>query len=109
MLHVADQRPRAPRYQRLLDELNHATVAAFAGAGWRPELVATEGADRDDILARDPAALPGATSNHCYFCWYVLTRGLANGVGGGGGQVGGWTGSRPNYAGELIQLGVRRG
>jgi hypothetical protein len=62
---------------------------------------------RDEILARDPAALPGATSNHCYFCWYVLTRGLANGVGGGGGQVGGWTGARPNYAGELIQLGVR--
>lgn len=30
---------------------------------------------RDDILARDPAALPGATSNHCYFCWYVLTKG----------------------------------
>jgi hypothetical protein len=53
---------------------------------------------RDEILARDPTALPGATSNHCYFCWYVLTRGLAPGVAGGGGQVGNWTG-------ELIQLG----
>ena len=63
---------------------------------------------RDEILSRDPNALPGATSNHCYFCWYVLTRGLASGVGGGGGQVGDWTGSRPNFAGELIQLGVRR-
>ncbi|HKA07397.1 MAG TPA: radical SAM protein [Gemmataceae bacterium] len=63
---------------------------------------------RDEILARDPDALPGVTSNHCYFCWYVLTRGLANGVGGGGGQIGNWTGSRPNYAGEVIQLGVRR-
>jgi pyruvate-formate lyase-activating enzyme len=63
---------------------------------------------RDEILARDPKALPGATSNHCYFCWYVLTRGLAAGVGGGGGQVGDWTGSRPNYAGELLQLGLRR-
>jgi pyruvate-formate lyase-activating enzyme len=31
---------------------------------------------RDEILARDPAALPGATSNHCYFCWYVLTKGV---------------------------------
>jgi pyruvate-formate lyase-activating enzyme len=31
---------------------------------------------RDEILARDPQALPGATSNHCYFCWYVLTRGI---------------------------------
>jgi MoaA/NifB/PqqE/SkfB family radical SAM enzyme len=61
---------------------------------------------RDEVLARDPEALPGATTNHCYFCWYVLTRGLANGVNGGGGQVGGWTGTRPNQAGELIQLGV---
>jgi pyruvate-formate lyase-activating enzyme len=59
---------------------------------------------RDDILARDPQALPGATSNHCYFCWYVLTRGLAESMPGGGGQVGNWTGERPN----LIQLGVRK-
>jgi MoaA/NifB/PqqE/SkfB family radical SAM enzyme len=59
---------------------------------------------RDEILARDPQALPGATSNHCYFCWYVLTRGLAEEMPGGGGQVGNWTGERPN----LIQLGVRR-
>jgi hypothetical protein len=29
---------------------------------------------RDEILARDPDALPGATSNHCYFCWYVLSK-----------------------------------
>jgi hypothetical protein len=50
--------------------------------------------------------LPGATSNHCYFCWYVLTRGLAAGVNGGGGQVGNWTGERPNYTGGLIQLGL---
>jgi pyruvate-formate lyase-activating enzyme len=62
---------------------------------------------RAEILARDPPALPGATSNHCYFCWYILTRGLAAGVSGGGGQVGHWTGVRPNYAGELIQLGIR--
>ena len=61
---------------------------------------------RAEIMARDPAAFPGATSNHCYFCWYVLTRGLANGVGGGGGQVGNWVGTKPNYAGELIQVGV---
>jgi MoaA/NifB/PqqE/SkfB family radical SAM enzyme len=62
---------------------------------------------REEVLARDPAALPGATSNHCYFCWYVLTRGLASGVDGGGGQVGNWTGPRPNYTGELIQIGIR--
>jgi pyruvate-formate lyase-activating enzyme len=61
---------------------------------------------RDEILARDPTALPGATSNHCFFCWYVLTHGLASGVPGGGGQVGNWTGQRPNYAGELIQVGI---
>jgi organic radical activating enzyme len=30
---------------------------------------------RDEILARDPDALPGKTSNHCFFCWYVLTQG----------------------------------
>ncbi|HMC89337.1 MAG TPA: radical SAM protein [Gemmataceae bacterium] len=61
---------------------------------------------RDEILARDPDALPGATSNHCYFCWHVLTRGLAGGVPGGGGQIGNWTGTRPNQQGELIQLGI---
>jgi pyruvate-formate lyase-activating enzyme len=61
---------------------------------------------RDEILARDPNVLPGATSNHCLFCWHVLTRGLASGVNGGGGQIGGWTGTRPNSAGELIQIGV---
>jgi pyruvate-formate lyase-activating enzyme len=63
---------------------------------------------REEIRRRDPEAFPGATSNHCFFCWYVLTRGLAEGVAGGGGQVGGWTGERPNFAGELIQLGMRR-
>jgi MoaA/NifB/PqqE/SkfB family radical SAM enzyme len=56
---------------------------------------------RAEVLARDPGALPGATSNHCYFCWYLLTRGLAAGLPGGGGQVGNWTGPR-----ELVQLGL---
>jgi len=58
---------------------------------------------RDDILARNPEAFPGATTNHCYFCWYVLTRGLADSMPGGGGQVGNWTGHRPN----LVQLGIK--
>ena len=31
---------------------------------------------RAEILARDPDALPGATSNHCFFCWYVLSKGV---------------------------------
>jgi MoaA/NifB/PqqE/SkfB family radical SAM enzyme len=63
---------------------------------------------RDEILARDPSALPEATSNHCFFCWYVLTRGLAAGVEGGGGQVGNWTGLRPGQVGELVQLDVSK-
>jgi MoaA/NifB/PqqE/SkfB family radical SAM enzyme len=62
---------------------------------------------RDEILARDPQALPAATSNHCFFCWYVLTHGLADGVNGGGGQIGNWTGARPNHSGELLQIGLR--
>ncbi len=48
---------------------------------------------RDEIFARDPNALPGATSNHCYFCWYVLARGAFDSTRtnstdrlGGGGQ-----------------------
>ncbi len=76
----------------------------YVGKVFREGLLAI----RDEILARDPDALPGATSNQCYLCWYVLTRGLAAGVNGGGGQVGGWTGSQPNYTGELLQIGVRR-
>lgn len=74
----------------------------YVGKVFRDGLLAV----RDEILSRDPNALPGATSNQCYFCWWVLTRGLATGVGGGGGQVGGWTGDRPNFAGELLQLGL---
>jgi hypothetical protein len=62
---------------------------------------------REEILKRDPNALPAATSNHCFFCWYVLTRGLASGVPGGGGQIGNWTGTLPNHEGELVQLGIR--
>ena len=27
-------------------------------------------------MTPDPNALPGATSNHCYFCWYVLSKAL---------------------------------
>ena len=28
------------------------------------------------ILTNDPNAFPAATSNHCFFCWYVLTKNL---------------------------------
>ncbi len=33
---------------------------------------------KDDILARDPDAFPGETTNHCYFCWHVLTKNLVS-------------------------------
>jgi len=99
--------------QLTIGNIYHDTVARivhrarrhpYVGKVFREGLTAV----RDEILARDPDALPGATSNQCYFCWYVLTRGLAAGVSGGGGQVGGWTGPRPNYKGELIQVGLLR-
>lgn len=84
------------------DILARARAHPYVGKVFREGLSAI----RAEILARDPNALPGATTNHCYFCWYVLTRGLAAGVSGGGGQVGDWTGTRPNFAGELLQLGL---
>jgi hypothetical protein len=87
------------------DIVKRARRHPYVGKVFREGLTAI----RDEILARDPGALPGATSNHCFFCWYVLTRGMAAGVPGGGGQVGSWTGERPNYAGELIQLGMLKG
>src|SRR5262249_48626766 len=31
---------------------------------------------RDDILAKEPDAFPDPTSNHCFFCWHVLSRGI---------------------------------
>jgi hypothetical protein len=84
------------------DIVKRARKNPYVGKVFREGLTAI----RDEILARDPTALPGATSNHCYFCWWVLTRGLTTGVSGGGGQVGNWTGERPNYTGDLIQVGT---
>jgi hypothetical protein len=100
--------------QLTIGNIHHDTVARIVRRARRHPYVGRvfrEGlsAIRDEIMARAPDALPGATSNQCYFCWYVLTRGLAAGVSGGGGQVGNWTGPRPNYAGELIQIGRRYG
>jgi hypothetical protein len=99
--------------QLTIGNIHHDTVSQIVRRARRHPYVGKvfrEGltAIRDAILARDPNALPGATLNHCYFCWYVLTRGLASGVNGGGGQVGNWTGRRPNYTGELIQIGIRK-
>jgi hypothetical protein len=44
----------------------------YVGKVFREGLTAT----RDEILTNDPTALPDATSNHCFFCWYVLTKNL---------------------------------
>ncbi|HEV3236959.1 MAG TPA: radical SAM/SPASM domain-containing protein [Gemmataceae bacterium] len=82
--------------------IDRARKHPYVGKVFREGLTAI----RDEILARDPNALPGMTSNQCYFCWHVLTRGLASGVNGGGGQIGNWIGTSPNNAGELIQLGL---
>ncbi len=90
-------------HESVKEVIRKARQHPYVGKVFREGLTAI----RDEILARDPNALPAATSNHCYFCWHVLTRGLAEGVNGGGGQVGNWTGQRPNQAGELIQLGTR--
>jgi hypothetical protein len=84
------------------DIIRRARKHPYVGKVFRKGLTAI----RDEILVRDPSALPGATSNHCFFCWYVLTRGLASGVNGGGGHIGAWTGERPNFTGKLIQLGL---
>jgi hypothetical protein len=89
-------------HDRVADIVRRARQHPYVGKVFREGLTAI----RDEIRARDPEALPAATSNHCYFCWYVLTRGLAEGVSGGGGQIGSWTGARPNFAGELLQLGT---
>jgi pyruvate-formate lyase-activating enzyme len=75
----------------------------YVGVVFREGLTAI----RNRLHERDPNAIPGATSNQCFFCWWVLTRGLAEGVNGGGGQIGEWTGSRPNHSGELLQLGIK--
>ncbi len=48
---------------------------------------------RAAILEQHPEEVPGKTSNHCFFCWFSLTRGLVEGVPGRGGQIGNWVGS----------------
>ncbi|MFM7149771.1 MAG: radical SAM/SPASM domain-containing protein, partial [Gemmataceae bacterium] len=44
----------------------------FVGTIFRKGLTAI----RDEVESLNPGSLPGATSNHCFFCWYVLTRNL---------------------------------
>jgi hypothetical protein len=60
-------------------------------------------------MSRDAEAIPGKTSNQCFLCWYILTRGLADGVNGGGGQVGNWADTRPNaFTGDILPLGIKK-
>jgi hypothetical protein len=54
------------------DIIRRARKHPYVGKVFRKGLTAI----RDEILARDPKALPGATSNHCFFCWYVLQKGI---------------------------------
>lgn len=59
VLHVRDERPHAPDYQRLLDELNAAAMRAFADAEWSPTLLPVAQLDSRDVLdrARDAHAV----------------------------------------------------
>ncbi|MGL4420726.1 MAG: radical SAM/SPASM domain-containing protein [Gemmataceae bacterium] len=60
---------------------------------------------RAEVLAQHPESIPGSTDNHCYFCWYILTRGLVAELPGGGGKVGAWT--TPPRQAEIIPLNIR--
>jgi pyruvate-formate lyase-activating enzyme len=67
--------------QLTIGNIHRDTVAQVVRRGRRHPYVGKvfrEGltAIRDQILARDPNALPAATSNHCYFCWHVLSKGV---------------------------------
>ncbi len=44
----------------------------FVGKVFREGLTAI----RDQILQANPELLPKATSNHCFFCWHVLAKGI---------------------------------
>jgi len=52
VLHIRDERPHAPDYQRLLDELNIAAMRAFTDAGWMPTLLAVARRDPREVLDR---------------------------------------------------------
>jgi organic radical activating enzyme len=67
--------------QLTIGNIHHDTAAGIIRRGREHPYVGKvfrEGltAIRDEILAHNPQALPGLTSNHCFFCWYVLTKGV---------------------------------
>src|SRR5436190_2983469 len=57
---------------RVAEVIRRGREHPYVGKVFREGLTAI----RDEVLARDPDALPGATSNHCFFCWYVLSKGV---------------------------------
>jgi hypothetical protein len=57
---------------RVAEVIRRGREHPYVGKVFREGLTAI----RNEILARDPEALPGQTSNHCYFCWYVLSKGV---------------------------------
>ncbi|NYE20560.1 gamma-glutamyl-gamma-aminobutyrate hydrolase family protein [Microbacterium immunditiarum] len=52
VLHIRDERPRAPGYQRLLDELNRAAMRAFDDAGWAATLLPVAHLGPQEVLDR---------------------------------------------------------
>lgn len=52
VLHIRDERPHAPAYQRLLDELNAAAMHAFDDAGWAATLLPVADLDPQEVLER---------------------------------------------------------
>ena len=67
--------------QLTIGNIYHDTVAEVVERGRQHPYVGRvfrEGltAIRAEIQARDPQALPGITSNQCFFCWYILTKGI---------------------------------
>jgi hypothetical protein len=67
--------------QLTIGNIHHHSVAEIVDRGRNHPYVGKvfrEGltAIRDEILKQNPNALPGMTTNHCYFCWYVLEKGV---------------------------------
>jgi hypothetical protein len=52
--------------------IRHARRHPYVGKVFREGLTAI----RDQVLDQHPDSLPAATSNHCFFCWYVLSKSL---------------------------------
>jgi len=81
--------------QLTIGNIHHDTVATIIRRARRHPVVGRIfrhglSSIREQVERDHPGALPGKTSNHCFFCWYALTRGLVEGAAGHGGKVGAW-------------------